>query len=121
VAKSKTVLSKEDFGGRIRALRMQKGMTQVDLGKKLGMPQSNVSELERGVRGLTVRQLLKLSTILSVSTDEILLGHATSTNGRRALSLKVLRRAQRIQELAPAKQRALLELLDAFLDKRSHS
>jgi hypothetical protein len=33
------------------------------------------------------------------------------------LSLKVLRRAQRIQELPAPKQRAVLELLDALLDK----
>lgn len=120
VGKSKAILSKENIGGRIRALRIQRGLTQVDLGKKLGMPQSNVSELERGVRGLTVRQLLKLSSILSATTDEIV-GHSTTGNGRPSLSLKVLRRAQRIQELPAPKQRAVLELLDALLDKEVQS
>lgn len=117
MGRSKTILSKENIGERIRALRIQRGLTQVELGKKLGMPQSNVSELERGVRGLTVRQLLKLSSILSATTDEIL-GHSTTGNGRPSLSLRVLRRAQRIQELSPPKQRAVLELLDALLDKQ---
>ncbi|MGH9323114.1 MAG: helix-turn-helix domain-containing protein [Vicinamibacteria bacterium] len=122
MAKSKSVsFSKKNMGERIRALRLQKGLTQVELGKKMGMTQSNISEIERGIRGLTVRQLLKLSSILSASTDTILLGSSSIENGTANLSLRVLRRAQRIQELPVRKQRALLETVDALLDKHQHS
>lgn len=129
MAKSKTVsFSKKNLGERIRALRLQKGLTQVELGKKMGMTQSNISEIERGIRGLTVRQLLRLSSILSASTDSILLGSSSillgsssTENGTPNLSLRVLRRAQRIQELPLRKQRALLETVDALLDKHQRS
>lgn len=118
MAKSKA-FSKKELGERVRTLRIQKGLTQVELAKKLGMTQSNISELERGIRGLTIRHVLKLANILSASTDEILLASSSTPNGRPSVSLKVLRRAQRIQELPPSKQRAVLELLDALLDKQS--
>jgi transcriptional regulator with XRE-family HTH domain len=118
MARSKNVsFSKKNMGERIRALRLEKGLTQVELGKRMGMTQSNVSEIERGIRGLTVRQLLKLSAILSTSTDTILLGSSSPENGTSSLSLRVLRRARRIQELPLRKQRALLETVDALIDK----
>ena len=120
MAKSRNkAFSKKELGERVRALRIQKGLTQVELAKKLGMTQSNISELERGIRGLTIRHVLKLANILSASTDEILRGSPSTPNGRPSVSLKVLRRAQRIQELPATKQRAVLELLDALLDKQS--
>ena len=75
MAKSRNkAFSKKELGERVRALRIQKGLTQVELAKKLGMTQSNISELERGIRGLTIRHVLKLANILSASTDEILRG-----------------------------------------------
>jgi transcriptional regulator with XRE-family HTH domain len=118
MARSKNVsFSKKNMGERIRALRLEKGLTQVELGKRMGMTQSNVSEIERGIRGLTVRQLLQLSAILSTSTDTILLGSSSPENGTSSLSLRVLRRARRIQELPLRKQRALLETVDALIDK----
>ena len=58
----------------MRGLRESRGITQVELARALGIPQSNVSEMERGVRGLTVHQAVKLAKALKVSTDEILLG-----------------------------------------------
>lgn len=67
---------------------------------------------------MTLQQLMKLTRALSTSSDEILFG----SSGKREAdepSLKILRRVQRIQTLAPAKQRAVLEILDALVDKKS--
>jgi transcriptional regulator with XRE-family HTH domain len=117
----KITINKKNIGERVRALRVRRGLTQVDLAKQLGASQSNISELERGIRGLTVQQLVKLSKILTASTDEILFGGATSRNDRPKLSLKVLRRVHRIQELPPTKQRAVLQILDAILEQQNRT
>ena len=52
------VFSAEEAGQRVRGARGQ-GVT-VELAKALGVTQSNVSEMERGIRGLTVHQVVKL-------------------------------------------------------------
>jgi transcriptional regulator with XRE-family HTH domain len=111
--------SKTEAGRRIRGLREARGITQVELAKALGIPQSNVSEMERGVRGLTVHQTVKLARALRVSADAILFG---STNGsfthRPPISLKLLRRLHKLEKLPLARQRAILKLIDALIEQQ---
>lgn len=110
--------SKPEAGRRIRSLREARGITQVELAKALGIPQSNVSEMERGVRGLTVHQTVKLARALKVSTDALLLGgsNGSGTSGP-PVSLKLLRRLQKLESLPAARQRVVLKLIDALLEQ----
>jgi transcriptional regulator with XRE-family HTH domain len=39
-----------EFGKKLVGLRMKKGLTVKEVCKKVGIPQSRLSELERGVR-----------------------------------------------------------------------
>jgi transcriptional regulator with XRE-family HTH domain len=112
------LFSKEETGRRVRTLRETQGMTQVELARTLGIPQSNVSEMERGVRGLTIHQVVKLAKALKVSTDAILVG-----NGKReqktGASLKLVRRLQRIERLPESRQRVVLKFIDALIDQET--
>lgn len=111
------VFSKKEVGERVRALRQQRGLTQVQLAVALGVKQANISAIERGERGLTIHQLAKLSKALRVSADQILNG-AKGTHEKTPLqSVKLLRRLQRIQQLPQAKQRAVLKIIDAILNQ----
>ena len=112
--------SKAESGRRIRALREGRGVTQVELARTLGLPQSNVSEMERGVRGLTVHQAVRLARALKVSTDEILRSGNGSRTPKAAPSLKLLRRLQKIEQLPEARQRVVLKLIDALIAQESH-
>jgi transcriptional regulator with XRE-family HTH domain len=120
-ARKAATISKKGIGDRVRSLRIRQGLTQVELAKKIGVKQSNVSELERGVRGLSIQQLVKLSKVLATSTDEILLGGVATETRNPKLSLKILRRVHRIQELPPEKQRAVLQILDAILERQDRN
>lgn len=112
--------SKPEAGRRVRALRESRGMTQVELAKALGMPQSNVSEIERGGRGLTVHQTVKLARALKVSTDDILLGkNGHRVSDKATPSLKILRRLQGIERLPEARQRVVLKLVDALIQQEA--
>ena len=112
--------SKAEAGRRIRALRESRGLTQIELALALGLPQSNVSEMERGVRGLTVHQTVKLARALKVSTDEILRTSNGSATPKAAPSLKLLRRLQRIERLPEARQRMVLKVIDALIDQETN-
>jgi transcriptional regulator with XRE-family HTH domain len=102
----------------MRVLRERRGLTQAELANTLGITQSNVSDMERGVRGLTVHQVVKLAKALRVSADEILSGPNGSDGGKGPRSLKLLRRLRRIEQLPEPRQRAVLKVLDALLDQQ---
>ena len=59
------------IGMNIRRLRKAHGLTQVALAKKLGATQKVVTSYETNQRIPTLEKLEKLSTIFSVSIDEI--------------------------------------------------
>lgn len=111
------LFSKEEAGRRIRALRESRGITQVELARALGIPQPNVSEMERGVRGLTVHQTVKLAKALKVSTDELLVGGNGTREQKTGTSLKLVRRLQRIERLPEPRQRVVLKFIDALIDQ----
>jgi transcriptional regulator with XRE-family HTH domain len=110
------VLSKKELGARLRALRIERGMTQDEVARAIGTHFTSISAVERGVRGLSVQQIVKLATALKVSPDDLL--HAKKAAKLKATSRRdgrLLRRIERIRELPPPKQRTVLEVLDSLL------
>lgn len=56
------------FGGKLRTLRKQRGLSQSELGDMLGVAQSYVARLEKGKKPF-VDLILKISHIFNVCTD----------------------------------------------------
>lgn len=110
--------TKAEAGRRIRSIRESRGFTQVEMARALGIPQSNVSAMERGTRGLSVHQVVKLAKVLKVSTDAILLGNGKHEQ-KPATSLRLIRRLQRIERLPEARQRVVLRFVDALIDQEA--
>ena len=68
---SRTKLAeKKVFLSLVRQMRLDAGLRQVDLAKKLGLPQSFVSRYESGERRLDVLELRRLCVVLGVSLVE---------------------------------------------------
>jgi transcriptional regulator with XRE-family HTH domain len=111
---NQVVVSKKEIGERIKALRQEQGVTQIRLGEILDMTQSNLSAIERGVRGVTVHQVVRLAKALHVSTDAILLASKAPQPGNRPKK-RLMRRLLRVQELGERDQKVLLDLLDSFV------
>lgn len=57
---------------RLRDLREDKDMKQVDIANFLGIQQTVYSRYERGFQNIPVEHLLKLADLYNVSTDYIL-------------------------------------------------
>jgi len=66
-----------DTGKRIKSLRIEKGWSQDELGKKLGLDQGTISKMERGENDPTARTLIMLRDIFGVTIDWILTGQGT--------------------------------------------
>jgi len=57
------------FSERLKDLRKQAGLTQVDVAEKLGISQPAYASWERGVKKPTQENLVKIAQILNVSVD----------------------------------------------------
>lgn len=60
------------FGGVVRKKREELRLSQADLARKLGCPQSNVSRLESGLRSPNLRELVGLATALDTPLSDLL-------------------------------------------------
>ena len=58
-----------EFSDRLKDLRRQAGLTQVDVAEKLGISQPAYASWERGVKKPTQENLVKIAQILNVSVD----------------------------------------------------
>jgi transcriptional regulator with XRE-family HTH domain len=110
------LIPQEQIGQRLRAVRERKGMSQGTLAQALATRQSNISDIERGVRGLTIQQLVKIARVLGTTPNEIL-GEKPSrarSNGD-IQDRRFLRRLQQINSLTRRQKDALLMTIDTFL------
>lgn len=60
------------FGRAAQALRSEKDLTQQDVAKKMKVPATFVSDIERGVRNPSLSTILALAKALGVKASEIL-------------------------------------------------
>ncbi len=78
-----------EIGERIKQLRMQRGISQVQLAQHLGISKSVVSSYENAVHFPPYDILLKMAWLFGVSTDYIL-----GAAGNRALNVDGLTEVQ---------------------------
>ena len=60
------------YGDRLKALRLEKGITQQQLADKLGLVHASVSAYERNAKYPSVETLIKLCNFFCVSSDYLL-------------------------------------------------
>jgi transcriptional regulator with XRE-family HTH domain len=62
----------QKLGDNLKKIRTKKGITQIEISKKLGVNRSFVSNLENGKTNPTLATITKLAQVLGVSTNELL-------------------------------------------------
>ena len=67
-----------EFSERLKKLRKDAGLTQVDVANKLGISQPAYASWERGIKKPTQDNLVKIAQILNVSVD-YLVGNSQET------------------------------------------
>ena len=65
-------MNMQRFGQQLKTFRKQRGLTQLDLAQRSGVPQPLISDLEAGKRdGVTLEMAWRLARTLSVSLDHL--------------------------------------------------
>lgn len=60
------------FSERLKELRLKKGLTQTELGEKVGVKQNTFTNWENGKREPSFENLIKLADLFEVSLDCLL-------------------------------------------------
>jgi transcriptional regulator with XRE-family HTH domain len=112
------------IGVRLSQLRKEKGYTQIDLARKTGLTQALISSYERSRLRMNAETVIRFAKALNVSTDDIL-GLSKSGNGKDRVSLRLVRRLNRIESLPKGNQKTILKAIDFMIqsarDKRRDS
>lgn len=98
-----------EMGTRIRTKRELLGYTREQLAEKLDVSTKFCSDIELGVKGVSIQTLAKLSELLCLSTDYILFGESYSDS----LELNML---NMLCQKCPEKSRKeLITIVNAFI------
>ena len=108
----------ESIGDRIRKARLTKGLTQTELGKRVGLSQGMVTYYE--VRGVSPSPelLVRLARVLDVTVED-LVGQKSRTKAPDDTpdSVQLWRRLKKIQALPPQDRKSVLRMIDALAEK----
>ena len=102
------------LGGRVAALRQERGLTQAQLAEALEVSQQTVNSFEKGIRRVPVSALPVLARTLSVSIEEIV-GETTRAQAKRGPAPKLQQQLERVRQLPRAQQRFVEKMLEAVI------
>ena len=111
--------SKTSFGQRLAQIRKAKGLTQVELGKIIGVSQRIVHHYENKADFPPAQKIIELAQALNMSIDE-LLGTNGNVNDSDYQDIKpnLAKKLRQASSLPPHDLKALITFIDALILKQ---
>ncbi len=108
------------FGDKLRKLRRDKKLSQVELAERVGMNANHLSRLERGVVLPSAEILRRLAQVLEASIDYLLSEDDSDVPLAevRVENKAVAERVRLIEELDSEDQEAVFRVIDSMLTKK---
>ena len=96
------------LGENIKREREKAGYTQERFSEIIDMTPNNLSAVERGVAGVSLKTLRRICEALKVSADDLLFGQREKSDGEYL--------AHKLERLDARQMRIVLEVLSALLE-----
>lgn len=96
------------FGGNVKREREKAGYTQERFSEMIDMTPNNLSAVERGVAGVSLKTLRRICEALKVSADDLLFGQREKSDGEALI--------RKLERLDARQMRIVLEVLSALLE-----
>lgn len=107
---------RETVAERLVRLRRDRGMTQEDLARELGVTQPNVCDYERGRYVPNATMIVRLAEILGASADELLgLKPMKAKKGADPVDTRLWKKFQQVRDLPERDQRAIIRVVNTML------
>lgn len=110
----------EGFGDRLAQIRKSRAMTQIELGKRVGVSNRVIAYYETESTQPPGSLLVDLARELEVTTDE-LLGLKPLKAKTDPKSARLMNRLKKVEALSPAEQRTVLKLVDTLAAARGNA
>ena len=107
------------FAQRLRELRRQKNLSQIEFAERVGVHKSHIGRYERGESARPAADTLKrMADILGVTTDYLLEGTPEDAAKIRLNDRELLQQFQEVEQLPDEDKDVIKRLIDAFLTKK---
>ena len=107
-------IQRSEFGKRLFAVRRAKGISQNDLGEKVGLSLRMVSYYERDVNGPPVIILKKIADALNVTASYLLGESPLKLPIRDELDLPLKKAIDKLKNLPKKDQKNIIQMIEAL-------
>ncbi len=119
--KSMSSDTKQTFGQRLTQIRKHKGLTQTELGDKIGVSQRIIHHYENKAEYPPTQKIIDIATALDMSIDD-LLGldkKIVDSKSYKKINIKLAKQLRLASHLPPADLKSLNIFIDALLIKNN--
>jgi transcriptional regulator with XRE-family HTH domain len=104
-------------GGRLRELRKERGLTQAELARQIGIQQSDLSRMEKGEYRVSLDNLFKILGVFDLDLADFFGDEPAKVAERQPLSRQDMKVLHMLRELSPDGRTEVLEFLEFKLRK----
>ena len=101
-----------NVGARLRSLRKERHLTQMELARQIGIQQSDLSRMEKGEYRVSLDNLVKILTVFDVSFNDFFDAQKAAAEPRRALSHEDMQILHLVRQLGEDGRREAMEFLE---------
>ena len=115
----------QKVGARLRRLRKQHGLTQIELARQIGIQQSDLSRMEKGEYRVSLDNLFKILSVFGLSVATFFAAEETPSvvaspePTREPLTQHDMQLLQQLRALSPEARREVHDFID-FKLRREH-
>ncbi len=117
VQKQEDRLNEDSFGKRLARIRKTKGLTQTELGERIGVSQRIIHHYENKAEYPPAPKIIELALALGMSIDELLGNAFMDSESYQNINPKLAKRLRLASNLPSHELKALVTFIDALLLK----
>ncbi len=102
----------KNLSEQIKRIRKQRGLSQKELGQRIGVSQQVMTNYERGLREPNLETLLKIAGALDVSVEDLIKDKPIKPEETTSRALQ--KRFEVIKKMPPEKQKAFILFIDTL-------
>ena len=103
------------FGERLKALRLDKGLTQIELGKRVGLSRRMIVHYEKHVTRPPADKVIALAKALGIKVNDLIKNDALCDDDK--VDPKFARKLEKAKKLPKDDQKVLSGIIDSFMQK----
>jgi len=105
------------FAEKLSKLRNERGMTQQEMAKLIGVGVAQMRRYEKGKSSPTLEVIKNIARTLGISADELIFDEAERVAAAKILDRKLLEQFELVSKLSPADKDVIKTILDSMILK----